>query len=317
MVPGSTAEVDRTWKVQALNFPRTISAAIRHIMAKNRDQKNNFRAAVDAAKTAFGEVKNAAKAYEAAEASEKEKRLELLEAMYSFVESRRSDQKEVLKAFVRENNEKWAKPAEKNPYQPIAKIVFPNKAASTHTWYSQVLGYASNSNVQPGTLADWLKQHEGGMEGAYKAAVTHFGSGRIKGGAAYRSERLDRARDKFGKAEVSTSFKMTAPVDIESGFVVALLRVDAGGEARVVEIVEQDQQAVEETLLRYVQVDEVVDNALKGKPLYELYRAVHLIHGIVPTEESDTERLILVINGAKSGKEKTRLFSASRSLNQV
>lgn len=288
-------------------------------MAKRNDRANSNTAEVDQAETELRAVQALAKKFEDAEKSAKEALYSALEGLFEFVERHRTtkDGINILKALVQQNDGRWGKIAEENPYQPFVKLAFPNRSDAAHSQYGKVLAFAHDTLTGPEAkkLPAWLGSFSDGLDGAYQAAVQHFAEpSEAAKKQTMRVTRLNMARAKLANIKKSADFSFNEPVGVQDGYVMALVRIGSKSDAYIVDVVEKDQQRIEETLLGYVKEVEAEISVLKGKKLFELYRAVHLLDGLASPGVKANNRLLLITNRSPD-KGKAQMTVASTAYN--
>lgn len=264
---------------------------------------------------AYQAVETSVALYEATAETARSQLYLALDALFTFGESQRNrtvganNRKEpVLKGFVESRDVRWGKVAQENPYHALVKIAFPKAGEASRSQYSRVLHFAHDVLEKGASFSTWLNGFDGKLEGAYLAAVKHFTEPSKRDlKEAMRSQRLDRARERLSRHSVSAPFALTAPLNLQDGYVVALVRVDGGAQAQIVEFVEQDQQRIEDTLLRFAEDVEAEIAVLMDRPLFALFNAVDLLDEIVPPGKVAGKRRIVIANSATD----CRVFTAT------
>ena len=253
----------------------------------------------------FSEIVRLAATFEQRDGKAKDALYQALEKLFHFVVGLETNAERREFVEHKERRGKWGKVAQDNPFQPFVKLAFCGKGISdaSRSQYAKVLRYAEFKRDKAIPLSQWLKQ-EGGIEGLYSAANSYFPS--LSG--YVDSQRLLEAREVIQGRKQTASFVVdkaaSLPADADEGYVMALLHVDANGNAHVVEFTENNQEKLN-SLITTLARSEAKEPTREAKPFYSLYRAVRLLTTIAVAGKKDHDRLItLSVETGNDGQDR-------------
>lgn len=233
----------------------------------------------------FRRIKLLAGEFEKRDINAKDALYAALEALFAFVMNLETEADR--RQFIEAQGGNWGKVARDNPFQPFVKLAFDGDGISdtSRSQYASVLRYAQFVRDKAMPLADWLRT-SGGIDGLYKDAADFF----PKPHKQVEQAKLEAAVKSIKEQRLSGKFDIQ-PANVTEGYVMALLHVDAKGNAHVVEYTERDQAKLD-ILFQKLAKAEAKKAVEAEKPLFALCRAIRLLTGIVPAGKSDTDRLI-------------------------
>lgn len=268
--------------------------------SSNADRVNHYE-------NEFQKVQDAARGFEQHDRKNEGLRNIALQAVFDFGQQIRMEP-EILEDFVRANSLPWNKVTERNPYNALVHMAFPD--TKQKSWLSQcsnVLDYAHDTKINE-PLIQWLCG-EGGISQRYTEAVEHFG--RSTTGKASRSKalRIDKAKKQLLSDPLSDA--LPGIHASKAGFFRSLVYFD-GTSTRLVHVQDKTDDAATETyLLDLIGPTDVTTHVLAEKPLFNLYRAIDLIVGSCGKQGNDEERHILLWNETTGSNILTRLLLVS------
>lgn len=273
---------------------------------------SNSKTAESANVEQFERIKALAAEFAKRDVSAKDALYAALEALFHFVMS--LDSETDRRQFIEEQNGKWGKVAQDNPFQPFVKLAFNGAGISepSRSQYAKILRYAQFKRDKSKTLADWLKD-SGGIEGLYSDANTFFPSQTRYVDQQHLADTLTNI-SRRKQSEAFTLNKAASLGDgVDQGYVMAILHVDQDGNAHVVEYAERDQIKVGAILEKIARV-EAKTPTREAKPLYSLFRAVRLLSGVAAPGKKDNDRLItLSSETGPDGKARVIIRAVSTS----
>lgn len=246
---------------------------------------SNSETAESANEEIFRQIKLLAGEFEKRDVNAKDALYAALEALFAFVMNLEAEAER--RQFIEAQGGNWGKVARDNPFQPFVKLAFDGDGISdtSRSQYASVLRYAEFARDKAMPLAEWLRT-SGGVEGLYKQATDFF----PKPHKHVEQAKLEAAVRSIKEQQLSGKFDIQ-PADVAEGYVMALLHVDAKGNAHVVEYTERDQDKLD-VLFEKLAKAEAKKAVEAEKPLFALCRAIRLLTSIVPAGKSDTDRLI-------------------------
>ncbi|WAC22930.1 hypothetical protein [Blastomonas sp. SL216] len=233
----------------------------------------------------FRQIKALAGEFEKRDINAKDALYAALEALFAFVMNLETEAER--RQFIQVQGGNWGKVARDNPFQPFVKLAFDGDGISdtSRSQYASVLRYAEFARDKAMPLADWLRT-SGGIDGLYKDAIDFF----PKPHKHIEQAKLEAAVRSIKERQLSEKFDIQT-ADVAEGYVMALLHVDAKGNAHVVEYTERDQAKLDGLFEKLAKAE--VKKAVEAeKPLFALCRAIRLLTSIVPAGKSNTDRLI-------------------------
>ncbi|MBP2292234.1 hypothetical protein [Azospirillum rugosum] len=272
----------------------------------------------------FREVEESVNKYSRTEKRARDQLYEALEQIYDFVVGALNDDMAKLKAFVRQKSSKrWSAWDDRNPFLPVVKLAFGAVGEASHSQYAKVLQHASTVKPPNQTLSEWLKE-KSGIEKAYSEAVeSDLQSRGADEGKAEREVRIQRGRAKASAMSKSEPFRFVGTMDVQEGFVVALVHVGKDGLARVVDMLDYDEGRLEKQLLKYADEDRnaealkppvaIVDNSSldEGAPSSKLVHGLFYLVGILPDGDEGLGVDLRLINGGPEVCHKAVLVARS------
>jgi len=267
------------------------------------------------ADTHFRAVERAAREYERHQGRSNELLRSALSELYTFGEMLRTQATEpgrsLVEEFVTSKGLPWNAVTQRNPYNAFVKLAF-QQSASSQSQYAAVLSFASDCRVELLDFSKWL-QDGGGIKGRYPEAAEHYGSARKQRNSQERASRLKLARELLSARTHSQPVALPQGVAAPEGFALVLAKVDAAGNAVIIDVVKNDEAALEPVILSYAPNKATAKAALAAEPLGPLYRAIDLILGCSADKTGGHDRHVLLLNSFDRGSPICLVQAVSRA----
>jgi len=263
----------------------------------------------------FQAVERFAREYERHQGRSNDLLRSALTELYTFGEMLRTQATEpgrsLVQEFVRSKGLPWNAVTQRNPYNALVKLAF-KQSASSQSQYAAVLSYASDCRIEPLVFGSWL-QDGGGIKGRYPEAAEHYGSARKQRNSQERASRLKIAEGLLSSREHSRPVALPRGVTADAGFALVLAKIDGGGNAVIIDVVQAERAALEPVLLGYAPTKATAKAALAAEPLGHLYRAIDLVLGCTDDKTGGNVRHVLLVNALDRGRPICRVEALSEA----
>lgn len=208
---------------------------------------------------------------------------ETLDAMFSFGQQLRQNEK-VMKDFFVPKGIKLNKTTRENPYNGLVKLAFGEKTKKAmQSKYARALHFVHESKLNE-PVRDWVKTN--GIDACYRIASGHFGGPKRERNKLTKDQQVQLGRQALANMSASIPFALNSP--LAGGYVRALLRVsDNGLTAEVVDTIATSAGEWDRIFASYSTPHAGLLHHLAGFPLVPLYRAIELVSALAPSTGSD------------------------------